>query len=102
MRRSFTLFSVGIHAIVMSAALIAQVLAVGALPTPHQPVLYDAGSTMPIDIQLPAPRARANAPQADSINAAPLQAPERVAAETGREGEPISATPGLVLGVETT
>ena len=102
MQRSFTLFSVGVHAVVIAAALISQVLAVGALPTPHQPVLYDAASTMPVDIQLPAPRPRSAAAPTDSVNAAPIDAPVGVAAETGREGEPTAATPGVVSGVETT
>ena len=42
MRRSFTFFSIVFHSIAISAALIAQVLAVGPLPTPHQPMLFDA------------------------------------------------------------
>ena len=41
MRRSFTLFSIVVHAIVISAALLAQDFTVGALPTPQQPVLYE-------------------------------------------------------------
>ena len=55
MRRQFTLFSVVAHAVVITAALVSQELAVGALPTPHQPVLYDFADIMPIDIQLPRP-----------------------------------------------
>ena len=55
MRRSFTLCSIVVHAIVISAALLAQVLAVGALPTPHQPILYESARVIPIDVQLPKP-----------------------------------------------
>ena len=103
MRRSFTLFSIVVHAIVISAALLAQVFAVGALPTPHQPVLYDAVSAMPIDVQLPKPRVVAAASASDpvSLNAAPLVAPVGVIDETGREGEP-APTPGrMIPGVES-
>ena len=41
MRRVFTLCSVVVHAVVIAAALIAQVLAVGTLPTPRRPVTFD-------------------------------------------------------------
>ena len=58
MRRSFTLFSIVVHAIVISAALLAQVFAVGPLPIPHQPILYEAASAMPIEVQLPRPPRR--------------------------------------------
>ena len=74
MRRSFTLFSIVVHAVVISAALIAQVLAVGTLPTPHQPLMFDASHIMPVDIQLPAPprvRPVDTASPAVSENAAP-------------------------------
>ena len=101
MRRSFTLFSVVVHAIVITAALIAQVLAVGTLPTPHQPVLYEALSTMPIDVQLPKPRVAPASPQTTSYNAAPTEAPDGVSAETGREQERGSPAPGLIPGVES-
>jgi protein TonB len=102
MRRSFTLFSVVFHSIAISAALIAQVLAVGALPTPHQPVMFDASSIMPAEIHVPPPPQRASpSPAASSaINAAPIVAPDRVTEETGREN--ISPPPtGLITGVES-
>ena len=101
MRRSFTLFSVVVHAIVITAALIAQVLAVGTLPTPHQPTLYEPASAMPIDVQLPKPRGGPAAPQTTSINAAPIEAPVGVIAETGREDERGLPAPGLIPGVES-
>jgi len=41
MRRVFTLCSVVVHAVVIAAALIAQLLAVGTLPTPRRPVTFD-------------------------------------------------------------
>jgi protein TonB len=101
MRRSFTLFSIVVHAIVITAALIAQVLAVGTLPTPHQPVLYEAASTMPIDVQVPKPRIGPSAPQTTSVNAAPIVAPVGIISETGHEDDPAVPTPGLIPGVES-
>jgi protein TonB len=104
MRRSFTLFSVVFHAIAISAALIAQVLAVGALPTPHQPILFDAASIMPTDIRVPAPPRRVTpATQARTApdNAAPIEAPPSVTPETGREAAPEAPRIGVISGVET-
>src|ERR1019366_2343038 len=102
MRRSFTLFSIVAHAIVISAALVAQVLAVGALPIPHSPVMFDASQFMPVDIQLPAPPRRALADRATrstvSENAAPIGAPDTIPPESGREGLPPSPAP--IEGVE--
>jgi protein TonB len=88
MRRSFTLFSIVVHAIVISAALIAQVLAVGALPIPHQPVIFASAAIMPVDVHIPAPprRPAPSAPASMSINAAPIAPPEGVTEETRREG----------------
>jgi protein TonB len=106
MRRSFTLCSVVVHAVVISAALIAQVLAVGELPTPHQPILFEAANIMPTEIKLPKPPQRAEpaAPPEHlaSITAAPLDPPTGVAAESGREREPTAPSqtePGVVRGL---
>jgi len=101
MRRSFTLFSIVVHAIVITAALIAQVLAVGTLPTPHQPVLYEAASVVPIDVQLPKPRIGPTAPQTTSYSTAPTEAPDGVNTETEREHERGVSAPGLIPGVES-
>ena len=105
MRRQFTLFSVVAHAIVITAALVSQELAVGALPTPHQPVLYDFADITPIDIQLPRPaRPTAPAHAGDtasapvSPDAAPTVVPTGVAPETGPAGMPTADGP--VVGVE--
>jgi len=105
MRRRFTLFSVVAHAVVITAALVSQELAVGALPTPHQPVLYDFVDITPIDIQLPRPaRPTAPAHAGDtasapvSPDAAPTAVPTGVAPETGPAGMPTADGP--VVGVE--
>jgi periplasmic protein TonB len=100
MRRSFTLFSVIVHAVIISAALIAQVLAVGKLPAPHQPILFEAASIMPADIKLPKPPRTAppaSSERSASMNAAPLSPPSGVAPESGREGEPALSV-GLIPG----
>ena len=102
MRRSFTFVSVVAHAIVITTALIAQVLAVGPLPIPHAPLTF-VGS-MPIrlvDIPLPPPAPRATTPAAPaevSLNAAPLVAPSRIVDETGREGPAGRINTGAVDG----
>ena len=105
MRRHFTLFSVVAHAVVITAALLAQQLDVGALPTPHQPVLFEAADIMRADIQLPKPPQRttpgstaSSQSPAVSPDAAPTVAPTDVAPETGREGVPPSSGP--IVGVE--
>ena len=103
MRRSFTLFSIVVHAIVISAALLAQVFAVGALPTPHQPVLYESASVMPIDVPQPKPRVVAAASASDpvSASAAPVIPPTGVIDETGHEGDPAPAPGRMIPGVES-
>ena len=103
MQRSFTLFSVVVHSLVISAALIAQVLAVGPLPTPHLPLIFDASHIMLVDIQLPAPPRRAvkaTASPATSPDAAPTVSPIGMSPETGLEGAS-ARLPGLVTGVES-
>ena len=104
MRRPFTLFSIVAHAVVITAALVAQQLDVGALPTPHQPVLFEAADIMPAEIQLPKPSQRTPprtaATQSASVppNQAPIVAPTGVTPEPGRNDE---ATPsGPIVGVE--
>src|SRR4029077_12662306 len=105
MRRHFTLFSVVAHAVVIAAALVSQELAVGALPTPHQPVLFEAADFMPADIRLPAPPRRTEPDRAAhsesarvSVDAAPTVAPAAVTPESDRGNS--APLPGPVGGVE--
>jgi protein TonB len=104
MRRSFTLCSIVVHAVVITAALIAQVVADGALPTPHRPTIFDTSRFMPIEIQMPKPRVAPPARKTDStpvsVNAAPPVAPSGLTPETGREGEVSYPANGSVIGVE--
>ena len=87
MRRSFTLCSIVVHAVIITAALIAQVVADGALPDPHRPMMFDSSQFMPVDIQLPKPRAvpQTRASNTVSPDAAPVAPPDGVSAETERE-----------------
>jgi periplasmic protein TonB len=105
MRRNFTLCSVIAHAAVITAALVAQQLDVGALPTPHQPVLFAAADIMPADIQLPKPprrvapdRTTGTAHALVSPDVAPTVVPTGVMPETARAGA--STASGLIEGVE--
>jgi periplasmic protein TonB len=105
MQRPFTLFSVVAHAVVITTALVAQQLDVGALPTPHQPVLFEAADIMPADIHLPKPPQRTTPSRtagtespAVSPNAAPTVVPTGVMPETEREGA--STASGPIVGVE--
>ena len=105
MRRHFTLCSVVAHAVVITAALISQQLAVGALPTPHQPVLFEAADFMPADTRLPAPPRRTEPDRTahsesgpTSVDAAPTVEPAAVTPESDRGNA--APQPGLVGGVE--
>jgi protein TonB len=105
MRRSFTFVSVVAHAIVITTALIAQVLAVGPLPTPRTPLTF-VGS-MPIrlvDIPLPRPAPPASTPPvpATSIYAAPLVAPSAMGKEPEVDPWPSRIPDGGVDGSITT
>jgi protein TonB len=104
MRRSFTVCSIVVHALVISAVLIAQVLAVGPLPTLRQAVMFDASQIMPVDIQPPPPPRRAvpaaAASQRIAPNAAPLVAPVGVIEETGNENR-VAPSPDLIGDLET-
>jgi protein TonB len=106
MRRAFTLFSVAAHAVVIAAALVVPVVVDGALPTPHQPMLFEASSITMVDIQLPSPPRRA-APSHTagaetarvSPDAAPTVSPTGVAPDTEHAGT--SPGSGPVVGVES-
>src|SRR6185503_717326 len=101
MRRSFTFVSVIVHAIVITSAFIAQVLAVGPLPTPHSPMTFVG--MMPIrlvDIPLPPPAPRPNTPVVNtaSADAAPLEAPNEIRKETDFQPSPPRVGDGVVDG----
>jgi TonB family protein len=92
MRRSFTLFSIASHAVVIGSLLAAQALAVGALPTPRRALMFDNIQLVRLgDIELPAPRQASahheSSSSAVAMNAAPTVMPNAVTPENGRENE---------------
>jgi periplasmic protein TonB len=94
-RRIVTLVSVVVHAIAIVAIVVAQLLAVGPLPTPHRPLAFDDTTMVQLkDIDLPAPSRSTLAQPSNatvSANAAPLVAPHGISKETGIENEPVVA-----------
>jgi periplasmic protein TonB len=101
--RIFRIASVVVHMIVVGCAFVAQLMAIGPLPTPRAPITF-VGS-MPIAIVEPPPPPRAAAARttsapAASIDAAPIVAPQGVAPETFPERRDTlqSTVPGLVDG----
>jgi protein TonB len=101
MRRSFTIVSIGVHSVVIAAALLAQVVADGALPVPHRPIIFDASQFMPVDIQLPKtrPAPAAKAHEAASAAVAPIVAPVGVSIEPDRDREVVVAPIGMISGI---
>ena len=106
LRRTLTVCSIALHAVVISAIVVAQLLAVGPLPTPRSPLTYTVVHLVelpPIDIPVRRPPVRAAGQDTPTVspNAAPLEAPDRITTESGRENERITdARPDIVVGVE--
>jgi protein TonB len=88
MSRLFTAFSIVIHGIVIAGVVVAQLVAVGPLPLPRQPLMFENPRfvTLP-DIQLPAPprRSIASGPAEAVVTGAPIVEPASISPETGRE-----------------
>src|SRR5260221_5129569 len=102
MRRSFTLCSVGAHTIVITAALYAQILGDGSLPTPRRPLTFDGVPFVPIVVQMPQQRVTpARASDATAMNAAPIAPPDGVSKETGNEDRSAPLPSGPIPGIET-
>lgn len=103
MRRSFTCFSIVLHAVAIAGGLYAQILADNSqLPAPHRPIQFEASQFIPVDIQLPKPRVAhtAGAGETVSPSAAPVVAPTGVATETSREHDVSPTSTGSIAGVE--
>jgi periplasmic protein TonB len=102
MRRSFTIVSIAVHAVVVGAVFVAQLLAVGALPEPRTPLTFvGAIPIRVIEIPLPAPQrsAAAGAPATASAQpAAPIDAPNEIRPDTVSDRR--GAVPGDAVGVE--
>lgn len=105
MRRVLTVCSIVLHAIVISAVLVAQVVASGPLPIPHRPLMFEEIRMVRVaDIPLPQPPPR-RAPNGSSSNsspsAAPIVAQSGITRETGLENvRTTSVHTDAVAGVE--
>jgi len=101
MSRLFTLGSIVIHAVVLTGVFVAQIVAIGPLPTPREAVIFQDPRLVTV-ADLPAPaRSRAAAEPAVSPDAAPLAPPTGITKETGLEGlrmAPVDVN--AVVGVE--
>jgi protein TonB len=96
MPRISTLFSIVVHTIVIGAVLFWSVIAPGTLPSPRDSVLAFRDVSIVKIADIPAPRVTRPASSSQptvSPNAAPLQEPQAIIPETGRENvhEPSSS-----------
>jgi protein TonB len=102
-RRALTFLSVVIHAAVIGTIVVAQIVAVGALPTPRRPVTFESRRAVRLaDIALPAHGGHSRAfaaggaaGTASRTNAAPIEPPTGIAPETGFERAPFSPEAGI-------
>lgn len=88
MVRLFTAGSIIIHGIVIAGVFVAQLFAVGPLPMPRQPLMFEQPRFVTLnDIQLPAPlrRSTASGPASAVVIGAPLVEPSSITPETGFE-----------------
>jgi len=104
LRRVLTILSIAIHAIAISAIVVVQLFAVGPLPVPHRPLIFEELRLVRIaEIPVPPAPRRASVDPAPAVdpNAAPTVEPREITNETGLEGvRTTSPTSGAVVGVE--
>jgi protein TonB len=96
LRRALTVFSIALHAIVIAAIVVVQVFAVGPLPFPRRPLIFDEIRDIHfVQIQGPAAQRRSSGSRSESRvvsqNIAPAIPPTGFTAETGLE----NVTPGI-------
>ena len=91
-RRALTFLSLLVHAVVVGTIVVAQIVAVGTLPTPRRAVTFDDPRAVRlIDVTLPAPSrhsraaARDMTPPVSHPDAAPIDPPAGIAPETPLE-----------------
>jgi periplasmic protein TonB len=105
LRRPLTIFSVVLHAIIIAVTVLAQVLAVGPLPLPRQPMLFEELRLIHLaDIRVPSPPRRSTGPRSGNVSqdVAPMVEPTGITAETGLEKTSIGhGPPGSLHGVES-
>src|SRR5262249_22053321 len=102
-RRVLTAASIAFHAIVISGIVVVQVFAVGALPVPHRPLIFEElrlAQLVEVPLPPPPPRQTPGPSSPVSLDAAPVVEPQAITAETGRENEHRVATPRAVVNVE--
>jgi protein TonB len=101
-RRFLTMFSVAVHAIVVTAIVVIQVFAVGPLPVPHRPLVVEEIRFVHLaDIHVPSPlqRAARSVSEGASRDAAPAFEPTGSAGETGLEAPTTNGqSTGMVVG----
>jgi protein TonB len=104
-RTPLVIASIATHLILITGLVVATIAGADALPMPREALEFFALSIRTADITLPQPPRRprpavVTEPSARSdSNAAPLIAPDGIAAEPAREPADAKETPGLVDGV---
>src|SRR5262245_24936833 len=101
-RRVLTAASIALHAIVISAIVVVQVFAVGALPVPHRPLIFDElrlPQLVDVPPPPPPPRPGPSNPSQAPANLAPVVEPQAITPETERQHERTTEAPGAVPGV---
>jgi len=104
-RRALAFLSLLVHAVALAAIVVAQLFAVGTLPTPRRALIFDESRIVHLaDITLPPTPSTlrrgvsSSASTASPLQAAPIVAPTGVAPETGKRGAPPTAD---LSGVES-
>jgi protein TonB len=94
LRRFLTVFSIVGHAVVISAVVVAQLFAIGPLPTPRRPLTFEEARMIKLMEIAPPPARRQTAPSPSvSPNLAPIDMPASISAETNVE-QPRGSSPG--------
>jgi periplasmic protein TonB len=99
-RRTLTVFSIVGHALVVSAIVAAQLVAVGPLPVPRHPLTFtEARMIKVVDIEprRAARKAAAASAATASPDSAPVQMPQSIAKETGLEQVHAARPDGLEI-----
>src|SRR5262245_19753551 len=87
-QRVLTAASILLHAIAISAIVVVQVFAVGSLPVPHRPLIFEELRMAQIVEPPPPPRQASSSPSQVPANAAPLVEPQAITAETPENERP--------------
>ena len=96
-RRVLTAVSIVLHAIAISAIVVVQVFAVGALPAPRRPLIFEELRLVRIvEPDVPTPRRTALTSSQTPANLAPVVEPRAVIAETPENERPIVARNDIV------